>query len=247
MLQLGRIVVYPVWFVYSLFMRLFGKSQPAITLENPDVKYPLRLIDKEVIKLQIDFLFSYWEQSRMYKWVCSECRNSYAIVRLLYNISPSFIDGGYNFTKGSLLHPEASPVKPATARSPHFGRGTIASLLVVFCLGGVQFKSHMTTPTTPSNDIVCLVDGQFDQPEFLNHCISPLLPCPSSARGLGCPPPSHTQISFTNLDPRSPPSLWGESDLLLGNGWSWPRGNSPSKLKEYMFLATHWKSDLDFI
>ncbi|XP_060114326.1 NADH-cytochrome b5 reductase 3 [Heteronotia binoei] len=46
---LGRIVVYPVWFVYSLIVRLFRKSQPAITLENPDVKYPLRLIDKEEI------------------------------------------------------------------------------------------------------------------------------------------------------------------------------------------------------
>ncbi|XP_054844004.1 NADH-cytochrome b5 reductase 3-like [Eublepharis macularius] len=46
---LGRIVVYPVWLVYSLIARLFWKSQPAITLENPDVKYPLRLIDKEEI------------------------------------------------------------------------------------------------------------------------------------------------------------------------------------------------------
>ncbi|XP_015284931.1 PREDICTED: NADH-cytochrome b5 reductase 3-like [Gekko japonicus] len=46
---LGRIVVYPVWFVYSLIARLFQKSQPAITLESPDVKYPLRLIDKEEI------------------------------------------------------------------------------------------------------------------------------------------------------------------------------------------------------
>lgn len=50
MLQLGRIVVYPVWFVYSLIARLFWKSQLAITLESPDVKYPLMLIDKEVIK-----------------------------------------------------------------------------------------------------------------------------------------------------------------------------------------------------
>nr|XP_056703610.1 NADH-cytochrome b5 reductase 3 [Euleptes europaea] len=46
---LGRIVVYPVWVIYSLITRLFGKSKPAITLENPDVKYPLRLIDKEEI------------------------------------------------------------------------------------------------------------------------------------------------------------------------------------------------------
>uniref|UniRef100_A0A8D0LAY9 NADH-cytochrome b5 reductase n=1 Tax=Sphenodon punctatus TaxID=8508 RepID=A0A8D0LAY9_SPHPU len=49
LLQLGGIVVYPLWIVYSLIMRLFRKPQPAITLENPDVKYPLRLIDKEEI------------------------------------------------------------------------------------------------------------------------------------------------------------------------------------------------------
>ncbi|KAJ8791774.1 hypothetical protein J1605_020496 [Eschrichtius robustus] len=30
-------------------MKLFQRSTPAITLENPDIKYPLRLIDKEVI------------------------------------------------------------------------------------------------------------------------------------------------------------------------------------------------------
>lgn len=29
-------------------MKLFQRSTPAITLENPDIKYPLRLIDKEV-------------------------------------------------------------------------------------------------------------------------------------------------------------------------------------------------------
>lgn len=39
----------PVYFLFNLFMRLFSKSRPAITLENPDIKYPLRLIDKEVI------------------------------------------------------------------------------------------------------------------------------------------------------------------------------------------------------
>lgn len=38
----------PVWFLYSLLMKLFQRSSPAITLENPDVKYPLRLVDKEV-------------------------------------------------------------------------------------------------------------------------------------------------------------------------------------------------------
>ncbi|XP_038612328.1 LOW QUALITY PROTEIN: NADH-cytochrome b5 reductase 3-like [Tachyglossus aculeatus] len=46
---LGNIVVYPVWVLYSLVMRLFRSPAPAITLENPDVKYPLRLIDKENI------------------------------------------------------------------------------------------------------------------------------------------------------------------------------------------------------
>lgn len=47
-LQLSRVALSPVWFLYSLFMKLFPRSTPAITLENPDVKYPLRLIDKEV-------------------------------------------------------------------------------------------------------------------------------------------------------------------------------------------------------
>ncbi|KAB1270512.1 NADH-cytochrome b5 reductase 3 [Camelus dromedarius] len=46
---LGHVVLSPVWFLYSLLMKLFQRSTPAITLENPDVKYPLRLIDKEVI------------------------------------------------------------------------------------------------------------------------------------------------------------------------------------------------------
>ncbi|XP_010632699.1 NADH-cytochrome b5 reductase 3 [Fukomys damarensis] len=30
-------------------MKLFQRSRPAITLESPDIKYPLRLVDKEVI------------------------------------------------------------------------------------------------------------------------------------------------------------------------------------------------------
>lgn len=47
-LQLSHVVLSPVWFLYSLFMKLFQRSSPAITLENPDIKYPLRLIDKEV-------------------------------------------------------------------------------------------------------------------------------------------------------------------------------------------------------
>uniref|UniRef100_A0AAA9S1W3 cytochrome-b5 reductase n=1 Tax=Bos taurus TaxID=9913 RepID=A0AAA9S1W3_BOVIN len=46
---LGHVVLSPVWFLYSLIMKLFQRSTPAITLENPDIKYPLRLIDKEVI------------------------------------------------------------------------------------------------------------------------------------------------------------------------------------------------------
>lgn len=37
-------------FVLDFLRRLFGfKSRPAITLEDPDVKYPLRLVDKEII------------------------------------------------------------------------------------------------------------------------------------------------------------------------------------------------------
>lgn len=47
-LQLGHVVLSPVWFLYSLLMKLFQRSSPAITLESPDIKYPLRLIDKEV-------------------------------------------------------------------------------------------------------------------------------------------------------------------------------------------------------
>ncbi|XP_056653455.1 NADH-cytochrome b5 reductase 3 isoform X1 [Monodelphis domestica] len=46
---LGSFVLSPVWFVYSLFMKLFGKPALPVTLENPDVKYPLRLLDKENI------------------------------------------------------------------------------------------------------------------------------------------------------------------------------------------------------
>ncbi|KAG8517926.1 NADH-cytochrome b5 reductase 3 [Galemys pyrenaicus] len=45
---LGQVALSPVWFLYSLLMKLFQRSTPAITLENPDIKYPLRLIDKEV-------------------------------------------------------------------------------------------------------------------------------------------------------------------------------------------------------
>ncbi|XP_075711874.1 NADH-cytochrome b5 reductase 3 [Rhinoderma darwinii] len=46
---LGRIAGYPFFIVFAIFRRIFGKSAPAITLESADVKYPLRLVDKEVI------------------------------------------------------------------------------------------------------------------------------------------------------------------------------------------------------
>ncbi|KAM3926015.1 NADH-cytochrome b5 reductase 3 [Leptodactylus fuscus] len=46
---LGRIVGYPIYIVFAIFRRIFGKSAPAITLESADIKYPLRLVDKEVI------------------------------------------------------------------------------------------------------------------------------------------------------------------------------------------------------
>uniref|UniRef100_A0A2K5PXR4 NADH-cytochrome b5 reductase n=1 Tax=Cebus imitator TaxID=2715852 RepID=A0A2K5PXR4_CEBIM len=46
---LGHVVLSPVWFLYSLLMKLFQHSTPAITLESPDIKYPLRLIDREII------------------------------------------------------------------------------------------------------------------------------------------------------------------------------------------------------
>ncbi|XP_077804837.1 NADH-cytochrome b5 reductase 3 isoform X3 [Macaca mulatta] len=45
---LGHVVLSPVWFLYSLLMKLFRRSTPAITLESPDIKYSLRLIDREV-------------------------------------------------------------------------------------------------------------------------------------------------------------------------------------------------------
>uniref|UniRef100_A0A2I3MHF5 NADH-cytochrome b5 reductase n=3 Tax=Cercopithecinae TaxID=9528 RepID=A0A2I3MHF5_PAPAN len=48
-IQLGHVVLSPVWFLYSLLMKLFRRSTPAITLESPDIKYSLRLIDREII------------------------------------------------------------------------------------------------------------------------------------------------------------------------------------------------------
>ncbi|XP_053321154.1 NADH-cytochrome b5 reductase 3 [Spea bombifrons] len=46
---LGRIVSYPFAVIYGIFWRIFGTRPPAITLESADIKYPLRLIDKEII------------------------------------------------------------------------------------------------------------------------------------------------------------------------------------------------------
>ncbi|NXA50773.1 NB5R3 reductase, partial [Nothocercus julius] len=49
LLQLGRIVTYPLWLIYWTFTRIFRNPHPAITLKDPEVKYALRLIDKEEI------------------------------------------------------------------------------------------------------------------------------------------------------------------------------------------------------
>ncbi|XP_053575056.1 NADH-cytochrome b5 reductase 3 [Bombina bombina] len=46
---LGSVVTYPLWVIFGIFKRIFGKSAPAITLESADIKYPLRLIDREVV------------------------------------------------------------------------------------------------------------------------------------------------------------------------------------------------------
>lgn len=46
--QLSWVVTYPIWLIYSTVRRLFGTPRPAITLKDPEVKYALRLIDKEV-------------------------------------------------------------------------------------------------------------------------------------------------------------------------------------------------------
>ncbi|XP_062990329.1 NADH-cytochrome b5 reductase 3-like [Elgaria multicarinata webbii] len=46
---LGNIALTPVYFMISLIMRLFSKPKPSITLQDPEVKYALKLIDKENI------------------------------------------------------------------------------------------------------------------------------------------------------------------------------------------------------
>ncbi|NXS10882.1 NB5R3 reductase, partial [Neodrepanis coruscans] len=49
LLQLQQVVTYPLWFIYTTIMSLLRKPRPAITLKDPDVKYALRLIDKEEV------------------------------------------------------------------------------------------------------------------------------------------------------------------------------------------------------
>ncbi|NXC69022.1 NB5R3 reductase, partial [Anhinga anhinga] len=48
-LQLGRIVTYPLWIIYATILKFFKNPSPAITLKDPEVKYALRLIDKEEV------------------------------------------------------------------------------------------------------------------------------------------------------------------------------------------------------
>ncbi|NXW23915.1 NB5R3 reductase, partial [Circaetus pectoralis] len=49
LLQLGWLVTYPVRLIYATFLRLFKNPHPAITLKDPELKYALRLIDKEEV------------------------------------------------------------------------------------------------------------------------------------------------------------------------------------------------------
>ncbi|NXC14890.1 NB5R3 reductase, partial [Corythaeola cristata] len=49
LLQLSRVVTYPLWLIYTTILRLFKNPNPAITLKDPEVKYALRLIDKEEV------------------------------------------------------------------------------------------------------------------------------------------------------------------------------------------------------
>ncbi|NXD77884.1 NB5R3 reductase, partial [Halcyon senegalensis] len=48
-LQLGQVVTHGIWLIYSTIMRLFRNPHPAITLKDPEVKYALRLVDKEEV------------------------------------------------------------------------------------------------------------------------------------------------------------------------------------------------------
>ncbi|NXI35205.1 NB5R3 reductase, partial [Galbula dea] len=49
LLQLSQLVTYPLWRLCSMILRFFWNPHPAITLKDPEVKYPLRLIDKEEV------------------------------------------------------------------------------------------------------------------------------------------------------------------------------------------------------
>ncbi|NXH78463.1 NB5R3 reductase, partial [Hydrobates tethys] len=49
LLQLGWAVTYPIRLIYFTILRLFKNPHPAITLKDPEVKYALRLIDKEEV------------------------------------------------------------------------------------------------------------------------------------------------------------------------------------------------------
>ncbi|KAJ7418357.1 NADH-cytochrome b5 reductase 3-like protein [Pitangus sulphuratus] len=46
---LRQVVTYPIWLIYTTIMRIFRNPHPAITLKDPEVKYALRLIDKEEV------------------------------------------------------------------------------------------------------------------------------------------------------------------------------------------------------
>ncbi|KFO08224.1 NADH-cytochrome b5 reductase 3, partial [Balearica regulorum gibbericeps] len=43
------VVTYPIWLIYTTILRLFKNPRPAITLKDPEVKYALRLVDKEEV------------------------------------------------------------------------------------------------------------------------------------------------------------------------------------------------------
>lgn len=59
-LQLGWVVTYPVRLIYVAVLWLFKSSRPAITLNDPEVKYALRLIDKEVRARTVLSMTSLW-------------------------------------------------------------------------------------------------------------------------------------------------------------------------------------------
>ncbi|NXR01004.1 NB5R3 reductase, partial [Sagittarius serpentarius] len=49
LLQLGWVVTFPIRLIYTTILRLFRNPHPAITLKDPELKYALRLIDKEEV------------------------------------------------------------------------------------------------------------------------------------------------------------------------------------------------------